>query len=86
MEGILNLLRKFGYTESEIKSVLEKVPVEPEGIMGTNVATCIFSKAKGEKSSAKDFLISDTIGNPFEVNYYKGRSRDNIFKKCRSTT
>jgi hypothetical protein len=83
MEGILNLLRKLGYSESEIKTVLEKVPMEPEGIMGTNVATVIFSKAKkGEKKLAKDFLISDTIGNPFEVNYYKGRSRDDILKSA----
>ena len=70
MEGILNLLRKYGYTESEIKSVLEKVPIDQQGKTGTNVYTGIFSKAKkGEKQLAKDFLISDTIGNPFEVNY-----------------
>ena len=81
MEGILNLLRKLGYSENEIKTVLEKVPVESEGIMGTNVATGIFSKPKkGELT--KDFLVSDTIGNPFEVNYFKGRSRDDILKSA----
>ena len=81
MEGILNLLRKLGYSENEIKTVLEKVPVEQQGIMGTNVATGIFSKPK-EGKLAKDFLISDKIGNPFEINYYKGRSRDDILKSA----
>jgi len=81
MEGILNLLRKLGYSENEIKTVLEKVPVEQQGIMGTNVATGIFSKPK-EGKLAKDFLVSDKIGNPFEINYYKGRSRDDILKSA----
>jgi hypothetical protein len=45
--------------------------------MGTNVATGIFSKPK-EGKLAKDFLVSDVIGNPFEIDYYKGRSREDI--------
>jgi hypothetical protein len=77
MEGILNLLRKLGYSENEIKTVLNKVPVEQQGIMGTNVATGIFSKPK-KGELAKDFLVSDVIGNPFEIDYYKGRSREDI--------
>jgi hypothetical protein len=81
MEGILNLLRKLGYSENEIKNVLNKVPVEPQGIMGTNVATGVFSKPK-EGQLAKDFLVSDVIGNPFEINYYKGRSREDILKSA----
>ena len=81
MEGILNLLRKLGYSENEIKNVLNKVPVEPQGIMGTNVATGVFSKPK-EGQLAKDFLVSDVIGNPFEIDYYKGRSREDILKSA----
>jgi hypothetical protein len=77
MEGILNLLRKLGYSENEIKTVLNKVPVEQQGIMGTNVATGIFSKPK-KGELAKDFLVSDVIGNPFEIDYYKGRSKEDI--------
>ena len=77
MEGILNLLRKLGYSENEIKTVLNKVPVEEQGLMGTNVATGIFSKPK-EVKLAKDFLVSDVIGNPFEIDYYKGRSKEDI--------
>jgi hypothetical protein len=77
MEGILNLLRKLGYSENEIKTVLNKVPVEEQGIMGTNVATGIFSKPK-KGELAKDFLVSDVIGNPFEIDYYKGRSKEDI--------
>jgi hypothetical protein len=81
MEGILNLLRKLGYSENEIKTVLNKVPVEEQGLMGTNVATGIFSKPK-EGKLAKDFLVSDVIGNPFEIDYYKGRSREDILKSA----
>ena len=81
MEGILNLLRKLGYSENEIKNVLNKVPVEPQGIMGTNVATGVFSKPR-EGQLAKDFLVSDVIGNPFEIDYYKGRSREDILKSA----
>jgi hypothetical protein len=81
MEGILNLLRKLGYSENEIKNVLNKVPVEPQGIMGTNVATGVFSKPR-EGQLAKDFLVSDVIGNPFEIDYYKGRSRKDILKSA----
>ena len=81
MEGILNLLRKLGYSENEIKNVLNKVPVEPQGIMGTNVATGVFSKPK-KGELAKDFLVSDVIGNPFEIDYYKGRSREDILKSA----
>ena len=81
MEGILNLLRKLGYSENEIKTVLNKVPVEQQGIMGTNVATGIFSKPK-KGELAKDFLVSDVIGNPFEIDYYKGRSREDILKSA----
>ena len=77
MEGILNLLRKLGYSENEIKTVLNKVPTSQEGLMGTNVATGIFSKPK-EGKLAKDFLVSDVIGNPFEIDYYKGRSKEDI--------
>ena len=77
MEGILNLLRKLGYSENEIKTVLNKVPTSQEGLMGTNVATGIFSKPK-EGKLAKDFLVSDKIGNPFEIDYYKGRSKEDI--------
>jgi hypothetical protein len=77
MEGILKLLRKLGYSEDEIKTVLNKVPVNQEGLTGTNVATGIFSKPK-KGELAKDFLVSDTIGNPFEVNYFKGRSEKDI--------
>jgi len=77
MEGILNLLRKLGYSENEIKTVLNKVPTNQEGLMGTNVATGIFSKPK-EGKLAKDFLVSDVIGNPFEIDYYKGRSKKDI--------
>ena len=77
MEGILKLLRKLGYSEDEIKTVLNKVPVNQEGLTGTNVATVIFSKPK-KGELAKDFLVSDTIGNPFEVNYFKGRSEKDI--------
>jgi hypothetical protein len=77
MEGILNLLRKLGYSENEIKTVLNKVPTSQEGLMGTNVATGIFSKPK-KGELAKDFLVSDTIGNPFEIDYYKGRSKEDI--------
>jgi len=81
MEGILKLLRKLGYSEDEIKTVLNKVPVNQEGLMGTNVATGIFSKPK-EGKLAKDFLVSDVIGNPFEIDYYKGRSREDILKSA----
>jgi hypothetical protein len=81
MEGILNLLRKLGYSENEIKNVLNKVPVEQQGIMGTNVATGVFSKPR-EGQLAKDFLVSDVIGNPFEIDYYKGRSREDILKSA----
>jgi hypothetical protein len=81
MEGILNLLRKLGYSENEIKNVLNKVPVEEQGLTGTNVATGIFSKPK-EGKLAKDFLVSDVIGNPFEIDYYKGRSREDILKSA----
>jgi hypothetical protein len=81
MEGILNLLRKLGYSENEIKTVLNKVPVEEQGLIGTNVATGIFSKPK-EGKLAKDFLVSDVIGNPFEIDYYKGRSREDILKSA----
>jgi len=77
MEGILKLLRRLGYSEDEIKTVLNKVPVNQEGLTGTNVATGIFSKPK-KGELAKDFLVSDTIGNPFEVNYFKGRSEKDI--------
>jgi len=55
----------------------ERGPVNQEGLMGTNVATGIFSKPK-EGKLAKDFLVSDTIGNPFEIDYFKGRSREDI--------
>jgi hypothetical protein len=77
MEGILNLLRKLGYSEDEIKTVLNKVPKNQEGLTGTNVTTGIFSKPK-EGQLAKDFLVSDKIGNPFEIDYYKGRSKEDI--------
>jgi len=77
MEGILNLLRKLGYSEDEIKTVLNKVPTNQGGLTGTNVTTGIFSKPK-EGKLAKDFLVSDKIGNPFEIDYYKGRSREDI--------
>ena len=77
MEGILKLLRRLGYSEDEIKTVLNKVPVNQEGLTGTNVATGIFSKPK-KGELAKDFLVSDTIGNPFEINYFKGRSEKDI--------
>ena len=77
MEGILKLLRRLGYSEDEIKTVLNKVPVNQEGLTGTNVATGIFSKPK-EGQLAKDFLVSDIIGNPFEIDYYKGRPKKEI--------
>ena len=77
MEGILKLLRRLGYSEDEIKTVLNKVPVNQEGLTGTNVATGIFSKPK-KGELAKDFLVSDTIGNPFEIDYFKGRPKKEI--------
>jgi len=81
MEGILKLLRKLGYSEEEIKTVLNKVPVDQKGIMGTNVATGVFSKPK-EGVLAKDFLVSDKIGNPFEIDYYRGSSKEDILKSA----
>ena len=77
MQGILKLLRRLGYSEDEIKTVLNKVPVNQEGLTGTNVATGIFSKPK-KGELAKDFLVSDTIGNPFEIDYFKGRPKKEI--------
>lgn len=79
MEGILNLLRKSGYSESEIKKVLDKVPIDQQGKTGTNVSTGIFSKPK-EGELSKDFLIVNNIQNPFEINLFKGSSRDDIIK------
>jgi hypothetical protein len=60
---------------------IERGPVNQEGLMGTNVATGIFSKPK-EGKLAKDFLVSDVIGNPFEINYYQGRSREDILRSA----
>jgi len=82
MEGILNLLRKLGYSETEIKSVLNKVPVDQQGLTGTNVATGIFTKTNPKsKELVENFpLVVERIGNPFEVNFYKGKSRDEVIK------
>jgi len=77
MEAFIKFLKSLGLSEQEIKTLVNKVPANQEGLMGTNVATGIFSKPK-EGKLAKDFLVSDTIGNPFEIDYYKGRSKKDI--------
>ena len=77
MEAFIKFLKSLGLSEQEIKTLVNKVPANQEGLMGTNVATGIFSKPK-KGELAKDFLVSDTIGNPFEIDYFKGRPKKEI--------
>jgi hypothetical protein len=51
MEGILNLLRKLGYSENEIKTVLNKVPVEATRNNGNQCCNGYFFKTKKRRTS-----------------------------------
>jgi len=81
MEGILKLLRSLGLSEPEIKKVLERVPVNPQGLAGTNVAKAIFEK--GGKEVVADYpLVTETMISPFKLEKYKGLSKEDAIKKA----
>jgi len=82
MDEIIKFLKSFGLGDQEIQKVLKEIPVNPQGLTGTNVATGVFTKTNPKsKELVKDFpLVVERIGNPFEVNYYKGKSRDEVIK------
>ena len=82
MDEIIKFLKSMGLGDQEIQKVLRETPVNPEGLTGTNVATGIFTKTNPKsKEFVKDFpLVVEKIGNPFEVNYYKGKSREETIR------
>ena len=80
MDEIIKFLKSFGLGDKEIESVIKNVPVERTGLMGTNVATGVFLKG-GKKEMSKLPLITEKITNPFEVNFYKGKSKEEIIKR-----
>ena len=82
MNEIIKFLKSMGLGDQEIQKVLRETPVNPQGLTGTNVATGVFTKTNPKsKELVKDFpLVVERIGNPFEVNYYKGKSRDEVIK------
>lgn len=82
MNEIIKFLKSMGLGDQEIQKVLKETPVNPQGLTGTNVATGVFTKTNPKsKELVKDFpLVVERIGNPFEVNYYKGKSRDEVIK------
>jgi len=80
MDEIIKFLKSFGLGDKEIENVLKNVPVERTGLMGTNVATGVFLKG-GKKEMSELPLITEKITNPFEVNFYKGKSKEEIIKR-----
>ncbi len=82
MDEIIKFLKSMGLGDQEIQKVLRETPVNPEGLTGTNVATGVFTKTNPKsKEFVKDFpLVVERIGNPFEVNYYKGKSREETIR------
>ena len=82
MDEIIKFLKSMGLGDQEIQKVLRETPVNPEGLTGTNVATGVFTKTNPKsKEFVKDFpLVVEKIGNPFEVNYYKGKSREETIR------
>jgi hypothetical protein len=81
MEGILKLLKSLGLSEAEIKKVLERVPVNPQGLAGTNVAKGIFEKG-GKEFSAEHPLVTETMVSPFKLNKYKGLSKEQTLQEA----
>ena len=81
MEGILKLLRSLGLSEAEIRKVLERVPVNPQGLTGTNVAKAIFEKG-GKEAIAEYPLLTETMVSPFKLNKYKGLSKERALQEA----
>jgi len=79
MDEIIKFLKSMGLGDQEIQKVLRETPVEQTGLMGTNVATGVFLKG-GKKEMSELPLIVEKITNPFEVNFYKGKPRDEAIK------
>ena len=81
MDEIIKFLKSMGLGDQEIQKVLRETPVEKTGLMGTNVATGVFLKG-GKKEMSELPLIVEKITNPFEVNFYKGRSKEETIKSA----
>lgn len=79
MDEIIKFLKSFGLGDQEIQKLLKEIPIEQTGLMGTNVATGVFLKG-GKKEMSQLPLIVEKITNPFEVNFYKGKPRDEAIK------
>ena len=79
MDEIIKFLKSMGLGDQEIQKVLREVPVEQTGLMGTNVATGVFLKG-GKKEMSQLPLVVEKITNPFEVNFYKNKPRDETIK------
>jgi len=81
MERLLKFLKSLGLSDAEIKKVLERVPVNPQGLAGTNVAKAIFEKG-GKEAIAENPLLTETMVSPFKLNKYKGLSKEKALEKA----
>jgi hypothetical protein len=81
MDKLIKFLKSFGLNEQEIKKVLQEVPIDNTGFIGTNVTKGIFETG-GKKASADFPLITETMISPFKLDKYKGLSREESLKKA----
>ena len=81
MDKLIKFLKSFGLNDQEVKKVLQEVPIDNTGFIGTNVTKGIFETG-GKKASADFPLVTETMVSPFKLDKYKGLSREESLKKA----
>jgi len=81
MDKLIKFLKSFGLNDQEVKKVLQEVPIDNTGFIGTNVTKGIFETG-GKKASADFPLVTETMVSPFKLDKYKGLSKEESLKKA----